>query len=171
MSVAEWKTIEEFPNYEISTTGEIRHIGSAKLRKISNGARGYPVVSFKKDGRSYLRTVHILMARTFISNPLNKPQVNHIDGNKLNYSLSNLEWCTARENVIHARRNGLQNSDGDKMVWQYTIDGTLIKSFKSASEASRQTGIARCNICSAARGNTKYKTAGGYIWKYENNRK
>ena len=92
MHEAEWKTIEEFPKYKISSTGEIRHIGSNKSRGVYKGARGYPVVSFRKNGKSYLRTVHVLMARTFIPNPLNKPQVNHIDGNKLNYSLDNLEW-------------------------------------------------------------------------------
>ena len=163
----EWRTIEEFPNYEITASGKIRHKEKRIIRKTPVGKRGYPVVSINKDGKQYLRTVHILVARTFLPNLDNKPQVNHIDGNKLNPSVDNLEWCTPRENVMHARRTGLHKSDGDKPVAQYTADGEYIASFKSASEASRQTGIARNTIGLVANQKPRYKHAGGYIWRWE----
>lgn len=162
-----WKTIEEFPDYEISNNCQIRNKKTGHVKKQSIGKRGYLVVSMRKGGKGYLRTVHIMYARAFIPNPQNLPMVNHIDGDKTHCTYENLEWCTAKENVNHARITGLHKSDGDKSVSQYDICGNLISKFKSASEASRITGISRSNICSVARGNTKFKTAGGYIWRYE----
>lgn len=160
-----WIDIEEFPNYEISNKARIRKKDTKKVRKISVGKRGYPVISLKKEGKLYLRTLHILFARAFIPNPENKPQVNHIDGDKCNCSLTNLEWVSCKENNAHARKTGLHISDGDKRIGQYK-DGILIRIFKSASEASRITKFNRGNICSCARGNTKLKTTKGYEWKY-----
>lgn len=162
-----WRTVEEFPQYEISNFANIRHKENCKNRKFSIGKRGYPIVSFRKNGKQYVRTLHIIFARAFIPNPDNKPQINHKDGNKLNCSLSNLEWCTNKENMNHARMIGLHTSDGDKAVAQYKND-ILIAIYKSASEASRVTKINRGNICSCARGVKCYKSAGGYQWKYVN---
>lgn len=105
-----WKTIKEFPMYEISPNGLIRNKTNQRIKKPSIGSRGYPVVSLQREGKQYLRTVHILLARAFIDNPRNCEQVNHIYGNKLNYDLSNLEWCTRSENIIHSYENGLQKN-------------------------------------------------------------
>lgn len=160
-----WVTIEEFPQYEISNTAKVRHKTKKKERKLSIGKRGYPVISFRKDGKQYLRTLHILFARAFIPNPENKLEVNHIDGDKCNCTLNNLEWVSSKENNNHARETGLHTSDGDKQIGQYK-DGQLIAVYKSASEASRITGFNRGNICSCARGNTKLKTTKEYEWKY-----
>ena len=162
----QWYEIKEFPNYEITKDGNIRNKNTKKIRKISRGKMGYPVISLIKDGKMYLRTIHVIMARQFIPNPDNLPQVNHKDGNKGNYALSNLEWVTERENMIHARMTGLHKSDGDKRILQYDKNMTFIREYKSASEASRITKISRSNICSVARGNTRQKSAGGYFWRY-----
>lgn len=162
----EWITIEDFPKYEITKNGRVRNKETQHIKTPSPGKRGYPVVSLWKDGKQYLRTIHILLARTFIPNPENKPQVNHIDGNKENYDLGNLEWVSARENVLHAKRTGLQKSDGDKVVRQYTKTGDLVCTYKSASEAARENGYTRSAICNAARGLFKYYK--GYIWRYVN---
>ena len=162
----QWVQIDEFPNYEIRADGTIRNKKTGRIKQHSKGARGYPVVSFRKDGKMFLRTLHVVLARTFIDNPENKPQVNHIDGNKDNYALDNLEWCTSKENMMHARKNGLHISDGDKRTAQLSMDGEVIAIFKSASEASRVTGVGRCNITGVANGHTRQKSAGGYRWKY-----
>lgn len=164
---SEWVTIEEFPNYQITKDGKIRNKSTQKIRKNSLGHLGYPVVSLRKNGKMYLRTIHILLARTFIPNPENKPEVNHIDGNKANYKLENLEWVTRKENDNHARRTGLHKSDGDKPVLQYTKDMNFIRRYKSASEAARVTGFSRSQISNVARGQKRCKTCHGYIWKYE----
>lgn len=163
----DWVAIEEFPNYEITRSGMIRNKTTNKIKKISKGYRGYPVVSLRKDGKMYLRTIHILLARTFIPNPENKPEINHIDGDKTNYKLENLEWVTRKENDNHARITGLHKSDGDKPVLQYTKDMKFIRRYKSASEAARVTGFNRSGISNVARGRKRCKTCHGYIWKYE----
>lgn len=160
----EWITIEDFPKYEITKNGMVRNKETQHIKTPSPGKHGYPVVSLWKDGKQYLRTIHTLLAKTFIPNPENKPQINHIDGNKENYNLKNLEWVSARENNLHARRTGLHKSDGDKVVRQYTKTGELVKIYKSASEAARESGYTRGSICKAARGEFKYYK--GYIWRY-----
>ena len=169
-------TIEEFPNYQISTLGRVFNTITKKYKQISLGQRGYPVLSLRKDGKTYIRTIHILLGRAFIKNDdaEHKTQINHIDGDKTNYSLDNLEQVTPKENILHARKTGLHISDGDKAVIQYSLDGEFIAEYKSASEASRQTGIGRANICNVCRkalnqhGNP-YKTAGGYKQEWKKN--
>ena len=66
---------------------------------------GYPGVSLSANGTAKRYSVHRLVAEAFIPNPENKPQVNHIDGNKANNAASNLEWVTASENALHSYRN------------------------------------------------------------------
>ena len=166
-----WVIIQEFPDYSICKDGKVKNNKTGYIKYPSNGTRGYPVVSLQKDGKRYLRTIHILLGRTFIynDNPTIKTQINHIDGNKMNFKLDNLEWVTPQENIIHARKTGLHKTDGDKAVIQLTKQGDFIAEYKSASEASRQTGICRSNICNVCRGTLNrhgnpIKTAGGYIW-------
>ena len=161
-----WKTIDEFPNYLISNQGDVKNKRTGYTKKPSVGKRGYVVFSMNKEGKLYLRTQHIMLARTFIPNPLNKPCVNHKDGNKQNNSIDNLEWVTAKENLIHARRTGLHKSDGDKRTAQYTLDGKLVAIYKSASEAARRLGIEVSGIAHVAKGNTRSKTYKGFIWRY-----
>jgi hypothetical protein len=98
-----WKPIEEYPNYEVSSHGRVRSFGSHIKKTHINGG-GYYVVIFQ---RSKKLRVHILVAKTFIDNPNNHPIINHIDGNKLNNHVSNLEWTTYSENTLHAHKTGL----------------------------------------------------------------
>lgn len=78
-----------------------------------NGKEGYNVVNLKMK----THYVHRLVAEAFIPNPYNKPQVNHIDGNKLNNNIDNLEWCTGSENIKHAYRNNLIQNTSKKVEW------------------------------------------------------
>lgn len=161
-----WKTIEEFPNYEVSTFARVRNKITGLIKIPSLGKRGYPILSFKKDGILFTRTLHRVFAIAWIPNPENKTEINHINGDKCDCSFNNLEWVTTQENLLHARKTGLHNSDGDKAVWQLK-DGKIVAVYKSCSEAARVTGFLRGNISSCARGNTKLKTYKGYEWKYK----
>ena len=105
-----WKKVEGY-NYEVSDDGQVRNYKTKKLLKQGvNKSYPYARVSFSLgcSGTPKIMFIHRLVAEAFINNPENKPQVNHIDGNKLNNSVSNLEWVTAKENTEHAWKTGLQ---------------------------------------------------------------
>lgn len=166
----EWKDISGYEGlYKVSNLGNVYSFKTNKILKTPIGKRGYPNLNLLKNGKQKLYVVHRLVAKAFIPNPDNKPEVNHIDGNKTNNCVDNLEWVTSRENTLHARKTGLHTSDGDKTVAQI-LNGQEIARYKSASEAERKTGINRSSISSVCR---KYcwhgkhrRTAGGYEWKY-----
>lgn len=100
--------------YQVSSLGKVRRRGSA-FQKGSADGKGYiQVALYLKPNVWTLKKVHRIVAEHFVDNPLNKPQVNHMDGNKQNNAADNLEWCTNKENNIHARRLGLIDSRGEK---------------------------------------------------------
>lgn len=107
-----WKIIEDYPQFEVSTCGNIRRIATDKVLKLHINKQGYLVVcvSLGQRGKQKLFKIHREVAKAFIPNPENKPQVNHIDGDKLNPHVTNLEWATCSENIVHARTNGLANN-------------------------------------------------------------
>ena len=106
-----WIEYEEFENlYKVSEYGEVLSVRTGKLLKGSLDSYGYPIVLLCNKGFKRSRLVHRLVAKTYIPNPENKPQVNHIDGNKRNNHVSNLEWCTNSENQKHAHAIGLARS-------------------------------------------------------------
>lgn len=96
--------------YEVTDGGDVfSNVGTRKkmIGKVTKS--GYHMIVFNVDGKKLYRTVHRLVAVAFIPNPQNLPEVNHINGDKLNNSVYNLEWCNSSYNQIHARDNGLQN--------------------------------------------------------------
>lgn len=137
---------------------------------------GYVQVMLKQDGKRKKALVHRLVALAFIPNPLNKPCVNHIDGNKENNSVENLEWCTYSENELHSHRKlgkKLSPENHKKMieahtkavstpVMQLTLDGVHVNTFRSMAEAHRQTGISQGNISECC--NNRRNKAGGFKW-------
>lgn len=116
-----WKDIKGFENhYQISDCGRVKSLARTVSRSngrelplpertlvAANDGAGYPFVGLSMYHKLTQIKVHTLVAKHFIPNPENKPQVNHIDGNKLNNNASNLEWVTSQENVIHAMEIGL----------------------------------------------------------------
>lgn len=154
--------------YWVSNTGRFRN---AHGRVLTNqyDRYGYRVVYARlADQKKHCIRVHRLVALAFVPNPENKPEVNHVDGNKANPSADNLEWVTDSENKYHAFQSGLTLKTSDRPVEQYR-EGVCIAWYHSLTEASRQTGLGLSNISMAVCGRTK--TAGGYEWRYADNRK
>ncbi len=105
----EWKNISEHIDYQVSNFGNIKHIKKKLPRVLAIGTWGYPQVSLYIKGKMKTYKIHKLVAKYFIPNPNNYRDVNHIDGNKLNNKISNLEWCTHKDNAIHASKIGINH--------------------------------------------------------------
>jgi hypothetical protein len=133
--------------------------------KIISGYKqnGYLKVSLNKK----VYALHRLVGYTFIPNPENKPVINHIDGNKLNNKLENLEWVTHKENAVHAHKTGLCK-DTKKKIVQIDLNGNIIQHFNSIAETSKKLNILACSISHCCNDNHRVKTAGGFIFKYYN---
>lgn len=112
-----WKDIKDFEGiYQISNMGSVRSLDrictsgrrlKGKVLKVSKNKGGYELIALRNGGKVANCTVHRLVAQMFIDNPGNKPHVNHIDGNKTNNKVDNLEWVTRSENQQHAYNTGL----------------------------------------------------------------
>lgn len=163
--------------FEVNSEGRIRKTSTGLVRKTPVSKRGYPVFSAHvgTPSKLVLVNVHKCVAWAFLPPPKEgQVQVNHKDGNKRNNDVSNLEWCTPRENILHARRTGLHKSDGDKPVLQIDpVSEKVIGRFRSASDAARTLGHPGCHSCVAnVCRHVCYKghhsiTAFGFKWKYE----
>jgi hypothetical protein len=134
----EWKDINNYEGYyQISNLGNIRsldrlvsnkhgkRLAVGKPKSIYKSKAGYWIVTLIKEQITKTFLVHRLVAEHFISNPDNKLEVNHIDGNKSNAKYNNLEWCTRSENQIHAHKTGLMKSGYKPNFGKDNINCTL----------------------------------------------
>ena len=161
----EWRDIKGYEGlYQVSNLGKIRRLkyGKCKILKLHSNGVGYINVDLCMNGKKITKKVHRLVAEAFIPNPDNKPQVNHIDGNKQNNKVDNLEFCTLIENQQHALKNKLRTT---KEILQCDLEGNVIKEWGCISECARQLNILNSNIVSCIKG--RQKTAYGYKWKYK----
>lgn len=193
-----WKPIIGFEGlYECSNLGNLRSVTKIVRRdenstkiikgrviKQQMGTSGYKCVTFSKDGKLSNHRVHRLIAASFIKNPNEKAQVNHINEIKTDNRSENLEWVTHHENQLHGTRierlkastdnNGIKNpmygrigalNPKSKPVIQYCKKGKKINEFDSAATVNRELGFNSSSVSRAAKG--KLKTAHGYVWKYK----
>jgi hypothetical protein len=150
-------------DYEISTLGNIRNLNTKRILKIQNNKNGYSNIVLN----SKTFKIHRLVAITFLDNPNNKPTVNHIDKNKHNNKLDNLEWATYLEQKKHSKNEVFNHNRG---IWKIDMDtNEKIKKYNTIKEAGLEINgkeDSLKNISSCALGKTK--TAYGFKWEYEN---
>jgi hypothetical protein len=159
-----WMLIEFNNMYAVSNTGKVKNVRTNQLLKQVLGNRGYLRVSLINNKIKKTFLVHRLIAMSFLENTDNKPYINHLDGNKLNNRLDNLEWCTEKENDNHARSNGLKVQN-KPIIATCITDGTTIV-FESLSEASRYFNCNKSYIHRVLKntyGRTQYN---GYKFNY-----
>ena len=101
----------EYPHYAVTREGRVYSLYSKKFLSENKINAGYKAATLCDNGFRKEELVHRLVAKAFIPNPLNLPCVNHIDGDKLNNNVSNLEWCTHQENTQHAMETGLRRKE------------------------------------------------------------
>lgn len=166
-----WKDIPGFDFYEASSLGRIRSkdhyafvrnghkaIHQGKIIKPSVQNNGYLLVWLRQNGKTICKSVHRLVASTFIPQIAGKDFVNHKDGNKTNNSIDNLEWVSRTENLIHSYRVLHQRRNDQKVRCLDTG-----KIYFSAREAERENKLCKGSVCNAVNGHSK--TAGGLKWE------
>lgn len=157
-----------------TNTGTVFVLGEMMKGRVDR--YGYHRVTFCVKGKRTNHSVHRLVAKAFIPNPESKPQVNHKDGNKLNNSVANLEWCTNEENQKHAAATGLTNKGrkhsykcvrmpNRKPVIQIDLNGVIVAIYNGATEA-KADGYNPSYVGMCCRGEiTSYKK---YKWQFAN---
>lgn len=183
-----WKDIKGYEGlYQVSNLGRVKSfdvyikvgiknaetaLHKGRILKPMKNRQGYMRVELCKGGERKAIFVHRLVASVFIENPENKVCVNHIDGDKQNNCVENLEWCTYSENMQHAFDTGLKRCKYGKEhhnhseVTQYDLQGNFIRLWYGFHEINRVLGFDYRNIHACCNG--KQKTAYGYVWRYAN---
>ncbi len=164
----EWRPVKGYEGlYEVSNMGRVKslHTGEEIIISTPNDSFGYKTVTLAKRTHKQKR-VHRLVAEAFIPNPMNLPAVNHLDGDKHNNSMYNLEWCSIKENTNHAIKTGLiKFMVAPKPIMAYKGD-KLIGVFRSISECANKLNCDTRHISDVIHG--KLKTHHGFSFRLVN---
>lgn len=169
-----WKPIKGFEGfYEVSDLGNVRSLNYHNCGIVKNltptiDKYGYLRVCLSKDDSQFNRCVHRLVALAFLDNPDGLPQINHINEDKTDNRLCNLEWCTCKYNNNHGTRNKRvsenKRNTNCKRVLQLDLNGNLIREWDSLHEINRQLGFDTAHISKVCKG--LKKTGYGFMWRF-----
>lgn len=190
----EWRDIAGYEGiYQVSSMGNVRsldrmggnnHFYKGCVLKKRLKKAGYLQVQLCKNSEHKFFAIHRLVAIAFIPNPNNKPTVNHLDEDKTNNNVYNLEWATHRENTNYGTRTERMKKSKDykaigrktsstlinrgygKKILQYDLFGNLIKEYRTINEAVKETGYCKSGIIGVCKHKKYAKTYKGYKWEY-----
>lgn len=169
-----WKDVVGFEGlYKVSNYGRVFSVKSNCVLKPSGTYRNRKYLGVGLyNGKNHTKPIHRLVAEAFLPNPNGYKVINHIDEDPSNNRVDNLEWCTYEYNNNYGTRNerlseSIRSSEKKKRfrIAQYTLDGQFVKTFSSATEASRH-GFTKSHILDCAKGLSRYSHSQGYVWKF-----
>lgn len=153
MQKEEWRSVVGYEGYyEVSSEGRVRRVKTGKILKyiISNNGYATQIIYKNKTPKNF--RLHRLVATAFVPNPQNKPYVNHIDNNPMNNCVSNLEWCTSKENMDHCVKQGRRVNHIGEKNGQSKLTTTQVReildSILPQKELSIIYGVSQSNISS-----------------------
>ena len=182
-----WKNIEGYPNYQVSNMGRIKRLSTGYYRRTEKILKpqlqnnGYLHIKLSQKDKTKCILVHRLVAQVFIPNPNNLPQVNHINEDKTDNRVENLEWCTQKYNINYGngiskrvktnKENGTYKKIGEinskirsKSILQFSKDNSFIRRWDCIMDVQRELGYDNKQICSCLK--NRQKTAKGFKWVY-----
>lgn len=161
-----WKDIKDYEGlYQVSSFGRVKSFYTNRILKGSKHPQGYLTVTLCKDSTKYTKKIHRLVAQAFIPNPEHKSEINHIDEDKTNNSVNNLEWSTRKENINHGTRNERVSKIKSIPIIATNLKTGKSREFYGTSECARQLDLNHSHITNVLKG--RRRQTGGYTFEYK----
>lgn len=163
----QWKPVPGFEEeYQVSNYGRVKNAKTGHIKTERIKKSGHIEYLLRKQGKTFSKRAHRLVAMVFIPNPQNKPEVHHIDKNPTNNCVENLMWVTRKEHhALHPERHKNAKDKCSSIVLQYTLDDIFVREWSSTREIQKGLGYWNASIARACRTHKPYK---GFIWAYKN---
>lgn len=155
-----WRDLKGHEQYLVSSCGRIKNKKTGRIYVGSVNNRGYVRFDLCENGKRFVVAAHRVVAEAFLPTSPGRDYVNHKDGDKTNNNIDNLEWCTPKENSVHAYTILGRQANNKKAV--KCLDTGIV--YESAMDAERKTGIKNTNINRCCTG--QRKSANGQKWEY-----